>query len=96
MFYGISMSIVPVVGYHLGTRNRKELHSLRRGGLILTGGFGVVTAALSFLLPLIMGGDGIWLSLTTAEVLALLTALGCFIWWNRTEEKHINGALPEE
>lgn len=48
VFYGISMSIVPVVGYHLGNKNVKELQSLRRNGLLLTGGFGVLMAVLSF------------------------------------------------
>ena len=32
VFYGVSMSIVPVVGYHLGQQNKEELHSLRRNG----------------------------------------------------------------
>ena len=48
VFYGISLSIVPVVGYHLGNKNVKELQSLRRNGLLLTGGFGVLMAVLSF------------------------------------------------
>ena len=50
VFYGISMSIVPVVGYHLGSRNVKELRNLRRNGILLTGGFGVLMAGLSFAL----------------------------------------------
>ena len=37
VFYGISMSIVPVVGYHLGQANKKELHSLWHRGMILMG-----------------------------------------------------------
>ena len=47
MFYGISMSIVPVVGYHLGQANKKELHSLWHNGMILMGGTGLIVAALS-------------------------------------------------
>ncbi|MBQ6257894.1 MAG: polysaccharide biosynthesis C-terminal domain-containing protein, partial [Clostridia bacterium] len=35
VFYGVSMSIVPVVGYHLGQKNIKELHSMRRNGILL-------------------------------------------------------------
>ena len=45
VFYGVSMSIVPVVGYHLGQRNKQEMHSLRRNGLMLMGGFGVCMCA---------------------------------------------------
>jgi Na+-driven multidrug efflux pump len=48
VFYGISMSIVPAVGYHLGNRNVKELQSLRRNGLLLMGGFGMLMTLLSF------------------------------------------------
>ena len=48
VFYGISMSVVPVVGYHLGQKNTKELSSLRRNGLLLMGGFGVLMTVLCF------------------------------------------------
>jgi putative MATE family efflux protein len=163
VFYGISMSIVPVVGYHLGQRNVKELRSLRRNGLILTGGFGILMAALSyllaepvsrifvgyneeltalsahalriisiyflltgvttysssyftglnqggdslaialtksfigplamvFLLPALMGADGIWYSSPAAEVLAILVMLVCFMRWKKREK---SGDLPE-
>ena len=163
VFYGISMSIVPVVGYHLGKRNVKELQSLRRNGLLLMGGFGVLMAGLSFLLaepisrifvgynadltalstwalriislffllsgittysssyftglnlggsslaialaksfigplamvfllPLVMGADGIWYSSPAAEVLALLVTLVCFWRWKQREK---SGDLPE-
>lgn len=46
VFYGVSMSIVPVVGFHLGKRNVEELHSLRRNGIILMGLFGVAMTGL--------------------------------------------------
>ncbi len=46
VFYGVSMSIVPVVGYHLGQKNKKELHSLRQNGLILMGICGAVMTLL--------------------------------------------------
>ena len=158
VFYGVSMSIVPVVGYHLGKGNKEELHCLKRNGLILMGIFGVLMAGLSFaladpisrifvgyneeltalathalriisfsfllggittysssyftglnqgtasmaiaivkglagplamvfLLPLIMGKDGLWFSTPAAEVLALLTAIGFFAWWAKTGEE---------
>ena len=163
VFYGISMSIVPVVGYHLGKKNVKELQSLRRNGLLLTGGFGVLMAALSFglaepisrifvgynpdltalstmalriislsfllngittysssyftglnqggsslaialmksfigplamvfLLPSVLGANGIWYAALAAEVLAVLTALVCFLRWKQREK---TGDLPE-
>ena len=163
VFYGISMSIVPVVGYHLGSRNVKELKHLRRTGLLMTGGLGVLMAALSyllavpvsrifvgynaeltelsahalrissiyfllcgmttfsssyftglnqggtslaialmksfigplamvFLLPALMGADGIWYSTPAAEVLAILVTLVCFMLWKKRED---SGDLPE-
>lgn len=48
VFYGISMSMVPVVGYQLGKRNVGELRSLRKNGMLLMGILGVATAALGF------------------------------------------------
>lgn len=50
VFYGVSMSIVPVVGYHLGQKNVKELNSLCRNGLLLMGGFGVLMTGICFTL----------------------------------------------
>ena len=163
IFYGISMSIAPVVGYHLGKRNVKELQSLRRDGLILMGAIGVLMAVISFvlarpismifvgynpeltdlsaralriislffllsgittysssyftglnmgglslaialtksfigplamvfLLPAIMGKDGVWYSSPVAEVLALIVSAVCFIMWKKREN---SGDLPE-
>jgi Na+-driven multidrug efflux pump len=48
VFYGISMSMVPVVGYQLGKRNVEELRSLRKNGMLLMGILGLATAALGF------------------------------------------------
>ncbi len=166
VFYGVSMSIVPVVGYHLGQKNKKELHSLRRNGLILMGMFGAAmmllclglahpisrifvgynalltdlstlalrlislsfllgglttysssyftglnqgSASLAiaavkgfagplaavYLLPLLIGSDGLWLATPVAELLALGTALACFAWWNRNEDERIEKAAEE-
>ena len=163
IFYGISMSIVPVVGYQLGKKNIAELRSLRKNGLILMGvigaimgGLGVALAhpiskvfvgysepltalsvvamrivalsyllsgittfgssyftglnlgsaslviaavkgfigplAMLFLLPLMMGADGIWYSAPAAEILALAVTVGLFIWWRKRENR---GDLPE-
>lgn len=50
IFYGISMSIVPVVGYHFGNGNKTELHSVKRNGMILMGILGAAMATLSFAL----------------------------------------------
>ena len=49
VFYGISMSIVPVVGYHLGKKNIAELRNLRRKGFALMGILGVIMSVVSFL-----------------------------------------------
>ena len=46
IFYGISMSVVPVVGYQLGKKNVAELRSLRRAGITLTGVIGIIMAGL--------------------------------------------------
>ncbi|MBO7662486.1 MAG: polysaccharide biosynthesis C-terminal domain-containing protein [Clostridia bacterium] len=166
VFYGISMSIVPVVGYHLGDKNVRELNSLLRNGLIVMSLLGVVMTGLCFALaepislifvgkhtkelislsiealklvslsyllsgittycssyftglnqgtaslvislvkgvagPLAMvyllpgilpsPSTGIWLSPTGAEILTLLTAMICFLWWKR---KTAGGYLPE-
>lgn len=163
VFYGVSMSIVPVVGYHLGQKNKAELHSLRRNGHVLMGLFGLAMTglclamaepisrffvgyntslsalaahalrlvSLSFLLggittysssfftglneggasliiaavkgfvgplaavwllPLLIGEDGLWLSLPLAELLAAVSVLACFLWWNRTEDQKLREA----
>ena len=48
VFYGISMSIVPVVGYQLGRKDVGELRSLRKNGLILMGILGIAMTAVGF------------------------------------------------
>lgn len=47
VFYGIGMSIVPVVGYHLGKKDWDELGRLRRIGLTLMGVIGLMMTGLS-------------------------------------------------
>ena len=167
VFYGISMSIVPVVGYHLGQQNKEELHCLRRNGLILMSIFGVVMTGLSmvfaelisrvfvgyneeltalaargmrlvslsyllggitvysssyftglnqgaasliiaamkgfigplagvYLLPLLIGSTGLWLATPFAEVLALIAALLCYMWWSKNEDQRIRDAVAED
>ena len=46
IFYEISMSIVPVVGYQLGRKDVSELRSLRRNGFVLMGGLGIIMTGL--------------------------------------------------
>ena len=163
VFYGVGMSIVPVVGYHLGRKNKEELHSIRRNGLVLMGMLGIAMTgscllfaepisrffvgyseelyalsvralklvALSFLLggittysssyftglnqggasltiaavkgfigplaavwllPLLIGVDGLWLSAPLAELLATVSVAACFLWWNRHEDQKIQEA----
>jgi Na+-driven multidrug efflux pump len=43
--------------------------------------------ATVYLLPLIMGNDGLWYSTPVTEVLALLTAIGFFAWWAKKGEE---------
>ncbi len=43
--------------------------------------------AMVFLLPLIIGNDGLWYSTPAAEILALLTAIGFFAWWAKKGER---------
>ena len=167
VFYGVSMSIVPVVGYHLGKQNAEELHSLRRNGLLLMGLFGLAMTglclamagavsrffvgyneelsalaahalrivSLSFLLggittystsyftglnqggasliiaavkgfvgplaavwllPLLIGVNGLWLSLPFAELLTLIVVIVCFFCWNRHEDQKLKETSYED
>ncbi len=48
VFFGIAMSINPVVGFHLGQGNKEELRSIRKNGMMLTGIIGVVMTAIGF------------------------------------------------
>jgi len=165
-FYGISMSIIPVAGFHLGQSNAKELHNLWNKGMILMACLGVAVTGLCFvfsepiakffvgynkdltelsvyamrrvclhllllgitvyagsyftglnqgtasllialtkgiigplvlvwLLPRLMGQDGLWMSIPFAEVLGALTAVICFAWWRSSGEKKHLGEKPE-
>lgn len=46
-FIGYSIGTAPVVGYHYGAKNKKELHSILRKSLILIGIFAVLMVILS-------------------------------------------------
>ena len=48
-FYGISMSIIPLVGFHLGRGNAKELHNLWRKGMLLMVPLGIAITGLCLL-----------------------------------------------
>jgi Na+-driven multidrug efflux pump len=50
VFFGIAMSINPVVGYHLGQGSIEELRSIRKNGLILMSILGISMSLLSFFL----------------------------------------------
>ena len=50
VFYGISMSIVPVAGYHLGQSHKKELHTLWHKGMLLMVCGGVLVTLLCYFL----------------------------------------------
>ena len=48
VFFGIAMTINPVVGYHLGQNNKEELRSIRKNGFTLMGALGITMAAVSY------------------------------------------------
>lgn len=47
IFYGFSMGVAPVIGYHYGAKNSDELKGLLRRGLLITAVTGLVLFALS-------------------------------------------------
>ncbi|MBQ8094025.1 MAG: MATE family efflux transporter [Clostridia bacterium] len=47
VFFGIGMSITPVVGYHLGEKNLSEIKSLLKNGILLTGVIGIFMTLFS-------------------------------------------------
>ena len=166
VFYGISMSIIPVVGFHLGKGNKKELHELWRKGMLLMACLGAAitgicllsaepiarlfvgynesltelaiyamrrvclhllmlgitvyagsyftglnqgTASLSialtkgiigplilvWILPLLIGTDGLWWTAPGAELLGVLAVIICISWWRCSGEKKHLGEKPE-
>ena len=48
VFFGISMSITPIVGYHLGNNNSREIDLLWKNGLLLMLGIGILNGAVCF------------------------------------------------
>ncbi|MBQ6123250.1 MAG: MATE family efflux transporter [Clostridia bacterium] len=73
IFYGVSMSMVPVVGYQLGRKNVGELRSLRKNGLILMVILGIAMAVmgLGLAVPISRLFVGYNEALTTLSVQAL-------------------------
>jgi Na+-driven multidrug efflux pump len=67
------MSIVPVVGYHLGQANKKELHSLWHRGMILMGSCDLVITmiCIGFARPIASVFVGYNLELTALSTHAL-------------------------
>jgi len=47
LYYGYAMGAAPLVGFHFGARNRKELQSLFRKSIVLLLGAGVILTALA-------------------------------------------------
>ena len=47
IFFGFSMGVAPVLGYHYGAENREELKSLRKKCLIIMLVFGIVLTGLA-------------------------------------------------
>lgn len=50
VFFGISMSVTSVVGYHLGQGNKAELNHVRGSGLRLMAALGLIMTLVSFFL----------------------------------------------
>ena len=48
IFFGISMSMTPVVGFHLGQGNKTELRSIRKNGTLAMGVLGIFMAMISY------------------------------------------------
>ena len=49
-----------------------------------------------YLLPLLIGSTGLWLATPFAEVLALIAALLCYMWWSKNEDQRIWDAVAED
>lgn len=69
IFIGYSVGTAPVIGYHFGAKNNKELKGLLRKSLVLIGAFAVVMFAASYIFArplsvLFVGYDEALLSLT--------------------------------
>lgn len=50
VFIGYSVGTAPIIGYHYGAQNRRELKSLRKKSMVLIGAFAVVMFAASYAL----------------------------------------------
>ncbi len=48
VFFGIGMTVTPVVGYHLGQKNKTEIRSILKNGLRLNLILGLIAAVISF------------------------------------------------
>ncbi len=69
IFIGYSIGTAPIVGYHLGAENHKELKSLLKKSMVIIGVFSAIMLALAFLLArplslLFVGYDAALLELT--------------------------------
>jgi putative MATE family efflux protein len=54
IFFGVAMSMTPVVGYHHGENNKTEIRSILKNGFTLMGVCGVVMALLCFTLATVI------------------------------------------
>lgn len=50
VFIGYSVGTAPIIGYHYGAQNRRELKSLRKKSMVLIGAFAAVMFAASYVL----------------------------------------------
>lgn len=73
VFFGIGMSITPVVGYHLGQKNLSEVRNVFRNGTLINAVLGIAMMLISFLAarPIARFFVGYDMSLTDLSVEAL-------------------------
>ncbi len=88
IYIGYSIGAAPIVSYHYGAGNDKELKNMLKKSVLLMTGVSLVLTAAAFLrtllfqtaavliLPLVFDVDGIWLAVTVAEVFAFVLSVG--------------------
>ena len=86
VFYGISMTIVPVVGFHLGKGNSRELRGLWHKGMLLMAvlGAAIVLICQLFAEPIVRFFVGYNPDLTALSVHALRLVILSFLFYGMT------------
>ena len=84
-YLGYGIGSAPIIGYHYGSGNKDELKSLFKKSLKL---LGVGDSILTFILPAILGLNGIWLAIVVAEMLSFIVSSALLIH-NRNKYEYI-------